>query len=338
MCLGLADPTVGEVAHGDTDHLLRLVSTALDEIDDRPVSVTARRTARIASMLGETEFAVRLGMELKPSRGHPPTNAEDTRRLMADPSGWGAPDGPVEAAIEAYFGNRTIEAGDGKGNIDGHGLDELEAWIDRFSEEEVTHVENIVATNIRMRAIVWRVRHSCFAALCAWERQLTYSNVNERIFERFRSEVDAMLAAGAPSVLDQFSAVFRRLREASANPEGPAAEDLAQAVASCRRILKAVADHVLPGEKGATSDDGHLLNDAAYRNRIYEYLKTNVASDRTEAAIKASVGGLFDRFEALDGLASKGVHADVGLAEAELCAIGTYLVAGELLRLDTGQG
>ena len=100
-----------------------------------------------------------------------------------------------------------------------------------------------------------------------------------------------MLAHGAPAVLDQFSAVYRRLREATRDPVLPVSEDLAQAVTSCRRILKTVADHL------------------------------------------AALGGIYDRFSALDKLANKGVHAELGVPEAELCAIHTYLVAGELLAL-----
>ncbi|MET8310696.1 hypothetical protein [Micromonospora sp. NPDC005173] len=113
----------------------------------------------------------------------------------------------------------------------------------------------------------------------------------------------------------------------------PLTEDLAQAVTTCRRILKAVADHLLPGVAAATTEAGVSLNDAAYRNRIFQLIKDNVASEATAGTVKAALGGLYDRFTALDKLASKGVHAELGVHEAELCAISTYLVAGELLSL-----
>jgi hypothetical protein len=110
-------------------------------------------------------------------------------------------------------------------------------------------------------------------------------------------------------------------------------EDVAQAVATCRRILKAVADHVLPGVSGAVSDSGSPLNDPAYRNRIYQFVKDNVVSDSAGETVKAALGGIYDRFTAVDKLANKGVHADLGVHEAELCAISTYLIAGELLTI-----
>lgn len=315
-----------------TDPLVDLVRRALDEVDDKPVSVTARRTARIASILGETVLAVRLGFELKPSGGHPPTNAEDTRRLMHDPSLWGDRDGPAEQALAAWMANRRIGQGAKADLVDSHGLSELEAWLELIDAEESDDLEWI-SNRLRIVGTIERVRHTCFAALCAWERQLSYANTNERIFERFRSRVDGLLATEAPTVLDQFSAVYRRLRDAESAGASAVGEELSQAVTTCRRILKAVADHLLPGAPGQVSESGHALTDKEYRNRLLEYIKADVASDTTEEAMRAAVGGIFERFAAMDRLASKGVHADVGLAEAETCALQTYFVAGELLAL-----
>ena len=48
-----------------------------------------------------------------------------------------------------------------------------------------------------------------------------------------------------------------------------ATESLGQAVTSCRRILKAVADHVLPGVPGAASTSGNSL--------VQEISEANVA-------------------------------------------------------------
>lgn len=311
------------------DDLLAQVRRALDEIDQVPISATGRRTARIASMLGETEFAVRLGLELKTLGGHPPTNAEETRRLMADPSMWALGDGPIERALETYIRHRQ-RADDA--NIMAHGLDEIAMWLEVHERERFDDPEWITAT-VQMRSIQDRVRHSCFTALCEWERRLTYANTNEQVFERFRADVDRLLAQGAPHLLDQFNAVYRRLRDVAVNPEAEGGEELSQAITTCRRILKAVADHILPGERRAASDDGHSLDDQAYRNRVFEFVKQNVTSERSADVVQSAVGGLVERFNSLDQLASKGVHADMALPEAELCAINTYIVAGELLRI-----
>jgi hypothetical protein len=74
------------------------------------------------------------------------------------------------------------------------------------------------------------------------------------------------------------------------------------------------------------------------RNRVHEYVRTHAPSDTTADTVNAAVGGLIERFNAIDKLAKKGVHADVGVPEAELCAIHSYLAAGELLALGQGAG
>jgi hypothetical protein len=308
--------------------VLALVRKALDEFDDRPLDATVRRAARIAVLLGETELAVRLGLELKPIGGLPAENAADTRRLMADPSSWGDPNGPAEEGLRAYVGRREIKSGSNAGNVLAHSLTEITDFLRRYDTDTTVAVAE---TNALMRSVLDGVRHTVFTALCSWERQLTYTDVNERIFERFRSQVDATLAKGAPHVLDQYTAVYRRLREAAQRPESTVQEDLSQAVTTCRRILKAAADHVLPGEPGATNESGVKMDEASYRNRVHEFIARHVSSTSVADSAEAAFGGLLERFKTLDGLANKGVHAQLGLREAELCAISTYLVTGELL-------
>ncbi|QFZ20363.1 hypothetical protein [Saccharothrix syringae] len=313
------------------ENVLSLVHQALTEFDDRPLDVTIRRAARIASLLGETELAVRFTMELKAHGGHPQSNAENAQRMMADPSAWGSPDGPDFAAMRAWSENRTFKDGPHAGNVSTFGVAEIIAWLDEFDERRADGDDRFV--RLHYRAVLERIRQRVFTALCAWERQLTYANVNERIFDRFRSRVDAMLAQGASALVAQFSAVYRRLREATRDPQSPVAEELAQAVTTCRRILKTVADHVLPAAPGAVAENGSPLNDSAYRNRIFQFVKDNVGSEAVAGAVKAAIGGVYERFSTLDKLANKGVHAELGVKEAEMCAIHTYLVAGELLDL-----
>src|ERR1044071_2703069 len=102
--------------------ILRLVETALSEVDERPLAVTIRRTARIASLLGASQLAVRLGLGIKGTGGRPAANAAETRALMADEGEWGQPGGPSEEALEDYFGARQLE----DGNIQATSIAELE--------------------------------------------------------------------------------------------------------------------------------------------------------------------------------------------------------------------
>lgn len=311
-----------------TTHLLALVRKALDEFDDRPLAMSVRRAVRIASLLGESHVAVRLSLELRTHGGDQHANGEDLRRLLVDRSTWGDPSGPARTGLEEYLADRSI----GSDKVRSVSIAEMEFWENYIAGEKIPSADGVELRMQEMQMLD-RIRHRTFTALCEWERRLTFGGTNEAIFAGFQRRVNQLLSEGSPLLVNQFNAVHRRMTEAAvAQPGGESAEELAQAVTSCRRILKAVIDHVLPGEHGLLSEGGHVLDKEKYRNRMREFAKRAGASDNVRDAIAASLGGLSDRFDAMDNLASKGVHADIALEEAELCAINTFVVAGEVLR------
>ena len=111
--------------------------------------------------------------------------------------------------------------------------------------------------------------------------------MNEQIFQRFRREVDQILTHAAPEVFEQFNAVYRRLREvAAADPGRKLSEELAQALVTCRRILKSVADLVYP-PRDNEDPDGPRLDDSKYRDRLHEFKKEATGSDSYGEALQA---------------------------------------------------
>ncbi|MGW1752202.1 hypothetical protein ACWCRD_42705 [Streptomyces sp. NPDC002092] len=80
---------------------------------------------RIANLVGDTKYAIRLSLDLKTMGGDRETNGEISRMLMEDPSTWGSTTGPAEQAIKASMNDRKVE---GSENIDGHSLAQLEFW------------------------------------------------------------------------------------------------------------------------------------------------------------------------------------------------------------------
>ncbi|MQS15930.1 hypothetical protein F7Q99_27665 [Streptomyces kaniharaensis] len=184
-----------------------------------------------------------------------------------------------------------------------------------------------------MREVEDRTRHRTFAYLCEWERRFGYTSINESIFGAYKAKVDKLLSEGVPALVEQFTAVYRRLNEAAAgDPKRPGSEELAQAVTTCRRILEAVVDHVLPPQK-EPSADGHKLDQPAYRNRLFEFIKRTNESGRVAEMTVALAAGLHDRYTAVSTLTNKGVHASMALRAANLCALNTYIVCGEILLL-----
>ncbi|MER6126305.1 hypothetical protein ABT173_27520 [Streptomyces sp. NPDC001795] len=318
------------------DHVLRLVRKALDEFDDTQLEVSVRRAVRIANLVGDTKYAIRLSLDLKTMGGDRETNGEISRMLMEDPSTWGSMTGPAEQALKAWMNDRKVEGSD---NIDGHSLAQLEFWSKELkwikeSGEKVDY-EKDLATRVRTEQILARTRHLTFALLCSWERRLDYGTINESIFGGYRVKVDALLADGVPDLLQQFSAVYRRLQEAADSaPERDVTEELSQAITTCRRILKAVVDHVFPA-RDEPSADGLILDDSKHRNRLSVFIKQTVSSDSEQALITAIVAGLYERFSAIDKMTNKAVHAEVAVGIANLCALNTYIICGEIISLNT---
>ncbi|MFE5084509.1 hypothetical protein [Streptomyces mirabilis] len=199
-----------------SDYILQLVRQALDDFDDKPLDVSVRRAVRIANLVGDTKYAVRLALELRPMGGDRTTNGETSRMLMADPSTWGSGTGPAEQAHRQWMNDRQIGE---SGNVDVHSLVELEFWNKELDElkksGERVDYDHDLTTRQRSTRIIARARHLTFALLCSWERRLGYTSINESIFGGYRVKVDKLLTDGVPELLQQFNAVYRRLQEAA---------------------------------------------------------------------------------------------------------------------------
>ena len=324
-----------DIAGATSAEILGLVQRALNEVDLVDIDATLRRTVRIASLLGDSFSAIRLGLELKPSGGYPPANAEMTRRLMADPSLWGVPDSVAESAVEQYIAERAIS----DDLMDGHSLAEMRFFLterlprDQMSAEQYgSDLSNVS----RMHQQLERARHHAFTLLCRWERQLTFSAIQDDSLAVVRRRVDGLLGTSAQDVLEAFNVAFRRLREAvEETSTASVGELLSQAVTSCRRILKTVVDTVEPASPDRpASDAGHALTDDAYKNRLVEFLRRSVTSNSFRGALIDDGESLFKRIASVDAMSSKGVHAQLATDEAEFCALHTYLLAGEILLLN----
>lgn len=329
----------GSTPTASTADVLRLIQHALDEFETVPLEASIRRAIRIANLLGETYAALRLSFEIKPTGGHPAANADMTRRLMADPGDWDDTTGVAQRALDEFMNERRRP----DGMITSHPVSLIEYWQrERVPSDELapSQYESQMSWQLEMLEIHSRARHKVFTYLCSWERQVTFAVNQNDALAAVSQRVDALLSARAPDALDRFNVAFRRLREAAAQESAVEAdEELSQALASCRRILKTVVDYVQPVDPDhRVSDDGHELTDAHYKNRLVEFLKERVASESFRGALGRHAESLFQRFTAVDDLASKGVHASVAVVEADFCALATYTLAGEVLtvmELDT---
>lgn len=249
---------------------------------------------------------------------------------MADPAQWAERDDPPPAflAMDDHIKDRSKR--DGSDTVWAHSLADIEYLKPHLGRSESP---GSLEAGMDMAQIENRARLRTFSYLVSWERQLGYTSVNESIFGGYKEQVDRLLSEGVPDLVEKFTAVYRRMNDAASSaPDSPAQEELSQALTSCRRILEAVVDHVLPAQS-EPGESGHKLDQSAYRNRLFEFIKQTNSSS-TAANVSVAMGkGLHERFQAVDDLTNKGVHASVALEAANLCALNTYVLCGEVLRL-----
>ena len=98
--------------------------------------------------------------------------------------------------------------------------------------------------------------------------ELNYSNIAEDIFSAIKQNVDQKIGEIVPESIEKFVAIYENLT--SKNPE-----NWSNAVHSCRRILKDLADAICPPTNSIKKGkDGkpHSLGKEQYFNRIIEFI------------------------------------------------------------------
>lgn len=179
------------------------------------------------------------------------------------------------------------------------------------------------------RQILERTKSFLFDYLLEAEAELERGQTFAGVFEEMRRFVDDSLAELAPGALDELRAGEERLLEGSA----PA---LSQALVSCRRVLKALADVVYPPRtEPVVGPDGKTrkVGDDQYVNRLLAYAIDQTGARTANEVLQAGLDALGRRLNTLNALASKGVHAVIPTEEAHACFAQTYLLSAEILRL-----
>lgn len=166
--------------------------------------------------------------------------------------------------------------------------------------------------------------------------ELRFGSVQEEIFQKTRHFVDLKLSEMVPEAVSKFISAFDNLK--SENPE-----DWSNAVGSCRRILKAVADKLYPPNPGGQEEiekNGKRIKVGPdhYLNRLILYVQDKSKSRTFKSIVGSHLEYFVERLEAVLSAGHKGAHEDIQTAEeAERYIIYTYLLIGDLLRLEQGE-
>lgn len=337
----------------DLERVQHLLEEALDGLDNEDWSTARvlRRCIRIATLRADT--AALLWLELEASDlANTDKEAALTRRdeLLGHMDSTDAAELTVNTG-RAYIARRTLP-GDDK-NMFGDSVEQLGNRIRHLREQVATLTTpdglhpvdlyhrsdalgaakiEVLGTVHNIQQVLDRIRAALHTFLVQTEQELEYGRVNAEIFEKTRTFVDRQLHQLAPEALEQFQSAYRRVNEGDA-------EALSQALTSCRRILKTVADQLCPPSQDkfiGTDGKEHGLTDDRYINRLLKLVQDSLAGHGSGDVVSSTLDSLGQRLRALDGLASKGVHAKVNATEVDTCVVQTYLMVGEVLRINAG--
>ncbi len=323
-----------------------------DTDDPHQTSKILRRCTRIASLRGDWQAVTWMELEAFEFGGPKPAREGLAVDLMTE-LGLDSDDPERRAIAEAFLTRRTFDekSGDGSnaGLVSGHSVELLEEHLLMFDGEiaaaapgpsDSYHSEldksgaraKLRASRETTRVTLAKTRNVLHHYLLRAERELTFLSFNETFLARTARAVDEALEALSPEALRRFNGAYARIRDGDD-------ESLNQAAASCRRVLHAVADAVCPpqtapavGRDGAPRD----LTADRYRNRLLWFVSEiarEVLDSKPQPLLEIDIKILSGRLEALDSLASKGVHANVTAVEVERLAIQVYVLVAEILDL-----
>ncbi len=150
----------------------------------------------------------------------------------------------------------------------------------------------------------------------------SFGEISSTQFDVIRNRVDDLLLDICPEAIEKFMTAYERLNSQSE-------EDWSLALTATRRVIKAVADVLLP--ESDQEIDGRKLGSDQYINRLWAFLDANVPKGSDQNLTKAHIDYLGSFIEKLNKKTSKGVHTRVKHNEAVRTVLYTYLTLGDIL-------
>lgn len=301
-----------------SEHILELAKELLDDIELSRLSAEALllKASRLARWVGSDEIKYWINLEMK---GYNASN-EISIKYMGITGRWTNKEeglgywGPLaqhESAIEAEnIKLRSMSTPDTSGD-----------WAYRVMQM----YENQMAATTNYISILSGIKSRVLAHLHSFVTEVYYEkefdSLSESIFERYKSEVDTLIASHCGDVLEQIPSAISRLSEGDS-------ESISQALTTVRRIIDSFADSIFPATDETINIDENqvTLGTNKHQNRINAFVHQRVDSKSRKKKIRQNLSNLYDRL-------STGVHKDVKAEEAKALFLNTYLLLGEVLHI-----
>lgn len=299
-------------------HITALAKELLDDVElsRLPADQLLLKTSRLARLVGSDEVRRWIHFELEGYNGTDPLSLKymgKTGRWIDfnEKKGWWGPLAQQEATIRAHEAKlSTMRTPDASGDY--------AVLAVHNAHTAMGQTANLITTLSGIRSRVLALLHK-FITETYYEK--LFEGVSDSIFEKYRLDIDALIAEACGDVLEKIPTAMDRLSEGDT-------EAISQALTTCRRIIDTFADAIFPpSDRTATIDGNELKLDASkVQNRINAFVSAHCESKSRVKRIRQNLANLYDRV-------SSGVHNDVTPEEARALFLNTYLFLGEVLHL-----
>jgi hypothetical protein len=178
-----------------------------------------------------------------------------------------------------------------------------------------------------MNMVKERIRSRCFNYVTEIEKQLYEQRQTQNFIFDAQNHVNNFFKGENQDIYD-------KLQKATELSNSNEKEGYSLLLTEIRRVLKSVADHFYPAQESKiVCSDGveRILDDSNYLNRLQEYLSKKFGKSKSDELLKAEYEYFSNFIRKLDGLASKGVHANVDFAEAKQGLLCLYMFLNNLI-------
>ncbi|RDK82948.1 UNVERIFIED_ORG: hypothetical protein DFO82_2250 [Idiomarina abyssalis] len=301
-----------------SEHILELAKELLDDIELSRLSAEALllKASRLARWVGSEEIKHWISFEM---RGYNSSEATSIKYMgktgrwvkKDEEKGYWGPLAQHEAALEAEnIKLRSMTTPDTGGDFG--------VRVMHMYQQQQLSTTNYISRLSGIKSRVFALLHS-FVSDVYYEKE--FDSLSESIFEKYKSDIDTLIAGHAGEILEQIPSVMSRLSE-----DEP--ESISQALTTVRRIIESFADSIFPPTDDTIKmgDNEVSLGPNRHQNRINAFVHQRVESKSRKAKIRQNLSNLYDRV-------STGVHKDVTAEEARSLFLNTYLILGEVLHI-----
>lgn len=306
------------MSQSKSEHILELAKELLDDIELSRLSAEALllKASRLARWVGSDEIKQWINFEMKGYSASDPVSLKYmgiTGRWVDKEKkfGYWGPLAQYESTIESEkIKLKTMSTPDTSGD-----------WAFRVMqmyEKQMAETSALISTLSAIKSRVLANLHT-FVTAIYYEKE--FDNLSESIFEKYKGDVDTLIAVHCGDVLEQIPSVMSRLAE---NNE----ESISQALTTVRRIIDSFADSIFPPTDTTIGIGENTLTLSAnkHQNRINAFVHQKIEGKSRKIKIRQNLSNLYDRV-------STGVHKEVTAEEARALFLNTYLLLGEILHI-----